>query len=137
MVIERVAANKELDKLIDGAFLQHTSRAQIVDFNHHPFTFVAREGTEILGAINGWTIFNELYIDRLIVLEKYRGQNIGSQLIQTVEDHYRDSGLHNMNLCTYAFQAPRFYEKLGFKLEFMRPNPQNPALDKYYYVKFF
>ena len=60
MVIERVAANKELDKLIDGAFLQHTSRAQIVDFNHHPFTFVAREGTEILGAINGWTIFNEL-----------------------------------------------------------------------------
>ena len=54
-----------------------------------------------------------------------------------VEDYYKDSGFNNMNTMTNEFQAPQFYEKCGFELEFVRKNKDNPKLNKYYYVKYF
>ena len=39
--------------------------------------------------------------------------------------------------CTYELQAPEFYKKLGFELEFVRRNNYNSKLNKYYYVKYF
>ena len=44
---------------------------------------------------------------------------------------------NNINLVTNSFQAPGFYEKCGFKLEFIRKNEKNPKLTKYFYVKYF
>ena len=58
-------------------------------------------------------------------------------LMDAVEDYYRDSGFNNINTCTNGFQAPKFYEKCGFELEFVRKNKTNPKLDKYFYVKYF
>ena len=34
-----------------------------------------------------------------------------------------------------ASHAPGFYEKMGYKLEFIRKNSKNPKLNKYFYVK--
>jgi len=34
-------------------------------------------------------------------------------------------------------QAPEFYKKCGFNVEFIRKNKDNPKLDKYYLVKYF
>lgn len=42
-----------------------------------------------------------------------------------------------MNLSTYGFQAPEFYKKCGFTLEFIREDKKNPKLTKYFFVKFF
>lgn len=70
-------------------------------------------------------------------MEKHRGKNVGIQLINAVEEYYKDYGFNNMNLCTSEFQAPKFYEKAGFKLEFIRKNKKNPKLNKYFYVKIF
>ncbi len=42
-----------------------------------------------------------------------------------------------MNTCTNEFQAPCFYEKCGFELEFIRKNEDNPRLNKYYFIKHF
>ena len=84
-----------------------------------------------------YTIIEEVYIDDLIVIDKYRGRDIGTKLVTQVEDFYRGKGFNNINLCTNGFQAPKFYEKCGYQLEFIRKNKNNPKLDKYFYVKFY
>ena len=62
-------------------------------------------------------------------------------LNKTFTVHTRGSievkGFENINLTTYGFQAPEFYKKCGFEVEFIRKNKENPKLDKYYLVKYF
>ena len=56
-------------------------------------------------------------------------------LLKKVEEHYKNENIDNFNLTTYEFQAPKFYEKMGYTLEFVRKNSRNPKLNKYYYSK--
>ena len=76
-------------------------------------------------------------IGDLIIFEEYRNKHIGTQLVNTVENHYKNKGFENINLTTYAFQAPEFYKKCGFEVEFIRENKENPKLTKYFLVKYF
>lgn len=94
------------------------------------------EDGEFVGIITGNTYYREIHISELIVLEKYRNKKIGSRLIKTVEDYYNDKGFENINLTTYGFQAPEFYKKCEFEVEYIRENKQNPKLNKYFFVKY-
>ena len=87
-------------------------------------------------AISGATFFSEVYIDELIVKKEYRNKKIGTQLIDTLEKFYKGYGFKNMNCCTNRFQGPKFYEKCGFELEFVRNNRSDSKLDKYFYIKY-
>jgi ribosomal protein S18 acetylase RimI-like enzyme len=67
----------------------------------------------------------------------YRGKGFGKQLIDKLIQHFEGKGFNNINLCTSAFQAPEFYKKCGFNLEFIRENTKNPNLTKFFFVRFF
>ena len=108
-----------------------------ISCNYKPFGFVAYENDVFIGAVTGYTCFAEVYIDDLVVKEEHRGKEIGTKLIKEVENYYKDKNFNNMNLVTNGFQAPKFYEKCGFQLEFVRENKDNPKLNKYFFVKFF
>lgn len=136
MNIEKVESNKKIEKFIEDEQQKYERNNGIV-CSYIPFCFTAKDGDEIIGSIAGATFFSEVYIDELIVKEEYRRKNIGTQLIKYVEDYYKDKGFNNMNTCTNEFQAPKFYEKCGFELEFVRKNKNNPKLNKYFYVKYF
>lgn len=136
MIIEKMESSEELKKIIQHELEKYETQNG-VEFNFAPFSFFAKENNEVVGAITGFTCYSEVYIDELVVMENHRGKNIGTQLIKAVEEHYKDYGFNNINLYTSEFQAPEFYEKLGFELEFIRKNRDNPKLNKYFYVKFF
>ena len=136
MIIEKVKLDDELQHFIDFEFAKY-EKQNGVSCNFAPFSFAAKQNDEIVGAITGYTCYSEIYIDELIVKDRERGKNIGKQLINTVENYYKDFGFTNINLCTNEFQATKFYEKLGFELEFIRKNPVNPKLNKYFYVKYY
>ena len=136
MTVEKIETNEEIESIIEEEQVKYENKNDIV-CNFTPFTFVAKIDGKIVGVISGATYFSEVYIDELVVMEKYRGNNIGTELIQTVENYYKDYGFNNMNTCTNEFQAPKFYEKCGFELEFVRKNKDNPKLNKYFYVKYF
>lgn len=76
------------------------------------FSFIAKENNKVCGMITGHSYYNEVYIEDLIVLKEYRNKNIGSALIRKVEEHFKDRKFENINLTTYEFQAPKFYEKM-------------------------
>ena len=107
-----------------------------VQCNYAPFNFIAEIDDEIVGAVSGATFFSEIYIDKLVVKDVYRGKGIGIQLISAVEKCYIGEGYNNMNCCTNGFQASGFYEKCGFELEFVRENRSDPKLNKYFYIKY-
>ena len=136
MNIEKTELTEELEELMEEEYTKEEQNHNVY-CNYTPFCFVAKEKNNILGLIVGYTAYEEVYIDDLIVLEKYRGKDIGTKLVKEVEEFYKGKEFNNINLCTNGFQAAKFYEKCGYKLEFIRKNKNNPKLDKYFYVKFY
>lgn len=123
-------------KMLDNEFNKFAIEND-VKCNYTPFNFVAKENEQIVGIVTGHTYYQEVHIGDLIVLKEHRNKHIGSELMKSVEDYFKDKGFENMNLTTYHFQAPEFYRKCGFKIEFTRENKNNPKLSKYFFVKYF
>lgn len=65
------------------------------------------------------------------------GNNIARRLIAELENNFKDRGHNKINLVTSHFQAPNFYKKWGFKVEFVRVNKKNPHLSKTFFIKYF
>ena len=127
---------EEFYSMIDNEFNKFAIKNGVI-CNYMPFAFVAKEDSKIVGIITGKSYYKEIHISDLIILEEYRNKKIGSKLLENVEDYYKDKGFENINLTTYGFQAPEFYKKCGFKVEFVKENKKNPKLNKYFLVKYF
>ena len=104
--------------------------------DYSPWSVVAECDGDVAGIMRGITCYAEIYIDDIVVLPEYRGRGIGRSLVEQLESHFRGQGFNNISLVTSAFQAPGFYEKCGFNLEFVRVNEKEPKLTKYFFVKF-
>ena len=123
-------------EIIDEEFNKFATKNGII-CNYKSFAFVAKEESKIIGIITGNSYYKEVHISDLIVLEQYRNKHIGSKLMEIVESYYENKAFENINLTTYGFQAPEFYKKCGYEIEFIRKNKENPKLNKYYLVKYF
>lgn len=135
MEITKVSSNTEIEAFIEAEHEKYESENGVL-CNYTSFCFIATADGELIGAISGATYFSEIYIDELVIKEVYRGKGIGTRLIYAVEKFFDGKGFSNINCCTNGFQAPKFYEKCGFELEFIRKNKANSKLDKYFYVKY-
>ena len=128
--------DEEFYKIIDTEFNKYANKNGVI-CDYQPFNFIAKEDDKVIGLITGHSYYKEVHIGDLIIFEKYRNKHIGTQLVNTVENYYKNKGFENINLTTYAFQAPEFYKKCGFEVEFIRENKENPKLTKYFLVKYF
>ena len=134
MIIKRV---EEIDDKIGGFINKEFSQYAIqkeVELNYEDFCFVAEDEGDIAGVITGRAYYNEVHIGDLIVGKDLRKSGIGSKLVRAVEDAYKDKGYEKITLTTFGFQAPEFYKKLGYKLEFVRED-KDPKLSKYFLIK--
>lgn len=131
--------DENIEKKMKEGLVRYEKSCGIV-INYKRFYLVLNDDhneSEVIGVLNGYTAFAEIYIDDIWVDTKYLGRGFGRRLINELEQHFEDKGFNNINLCTSAFQAPEFYKKCGFKLEFVRENIKNPKLTKFFFVKFF
>ncbi len=78
--------------------------------------YVVLDSGKFVGGIYGNFQYEYLFINRLFVDEKYRGNRLASKLIRKVEKAALDRGVTNIYLTTFEFQALGFYQKKGYKL---------------------
>ncbi|MBV8801677.1 MAG: GNAT family N-acetyltransferase, partial [Gammaproteobacteria bacterium] len=109
-----------------------------IDVNYKKFVLILRDKSDdILGVLNAFTAFSEIYIDDMWVHSSHRGKGYGRKLLYELENHFEGKGFNNINLVTSAFSAPGFYKKCGFTVEFVRENKVNPKLTKTFFIKYF
>jgi ribosomal protein S18 acetylase RimI-like enzyme len=75
----------------------------------------AADGSPVAGVF-GWTWGGTCYLRYLFVSENLRGQGHGTRLMHAVETEARSRSCQQIVLETHDFQAPRFYQKLGFDI---------------------
>jgi ribosomal protein S18 acetylase RimI-like enzyme len=73
------------------------------------------ESGAIQAGISGYTWGGCCYVTNLWVHDSKRGQGLGSTLLQTAEAHATTRGCVVMLLSSHSFQAPGFYERMGFR----------------------
>ena len=126
---------EKMDKIADE-LLSEYDKENGVEYNFNKFSFIAHDGDKLVGILTGYSYYSEITINNLFVLKEYRGRGVGSRLIKMVEQRFKDDGFNNINLVTNEFQAPDFYKKCGFELEFVRKNEHNPKFTKYFFIKY-
>jgi GNAT superfamily N-acetyltransferase len=74
---------------------------------------------EIIAGINGYTWGGCCEITHLWVHERHRGQGLGSALVHAAESQAVRRGCEQVVLMTHSFQAPAFYEHLGYERKYV------------------
>ena len=77
--------------------------------------YVEDDKGELMAGLVAETFGNWLEIEYLFVKEEFRGQGIGSQLLQQAESEDKKRNCRYVFVNTYHFQAPNFYQKQGYK----------------------
>jgi GNAT superfamily N-acetyltransferase len=71
---------------------------------------------ELLGGLSGFTWGGTCKIEWLWVCAALRGQGTGREMMARAEEEALCRGCTKMVVETHSFQAPEFYQKLGFKV---------------------
>ena len=125
-----------LEKMEKG--LEEYSLSHGIDVNYQPFAFVLfDEQDKVIGVLDAFSSYSSIHVRDIWVDKAHRGNGYGRKLITELEKHFKGKGLNNINLITCAYQAPEFYKKCGFKVEFIRENIKNPKLTMTFFIKYF
>jgi ribosomal protein S18 acetylase RimI-like enzyme len=111
----------EAKRAVISGLRAYNAEAVRQKIDHAPLSITLREKRDIVGGIVGDTHLGWLLVQFFWVDEKYRGKGFGRTLLGAAEDEARKRGAKNVYLDTFSFQAPGFYEKLGYR-EFGRLN---------------
>lgn len=85
------------------------------------FAFFLRDDNEkIVGGCHGEIMYGHLFIGHIWVDEALRGQGYGTQLMNATEKFAREKACHFLATNTMDWQAPDFYKRQGFYIEFER-----------------
>jgi GNAT superfamily N-acetyltransferase len=89
---------------------------------------------ELIGGLWARSLWGSLYIDFMFVPDVLRGQGIGTSLLTQAEQEATRRECRDMWTDTYAFQARRFYEKMGFTV-FGRLDGPVPIFPRFFLKK--
>ena len=77
--------------------------------------FLRDQGDEVMGGLLGQIWGAVLYVRIVWVADALRGRGFGRRLMEAAERRAVERGCRHVFLDTFSFQAPGFYEKLGYQ----------------------
>lgn len=96
--------------------------------------YVEDEQGNLIAGMVAETFGNWLEIEYFYVQEDFRGQGIGSNILNRAEKEARERKCNYSFVNTYQFQAPDFYKKHGYEEVFaLKEYPYTG--ERYYYTK--
>jgi GNAT superfamily N-acetyltransferase len=109
----------------------------LADSRYDYFAIFARDDADkIRAGLIGHLYGDWLFIALLWIHADLRRMRVGTGLIAAAERRAREFGCHFAWVDTFSFQAPRFYEKLGYR-EFGRLDDYPPGHSRVYLKKQF
>lgn len=78
--------------------------------------FLRDAGAEVVGGLLASIWGGVMFIRILWVSEALRGQGFGQRLVEMAERRAAERGCRRVFLDTFSFQAPGFYQKLGYQV---------------------
>ena len=100
-----------------------------------PLNVLLRDDTgAVLGGLWGRTYWRWLFVELLHIPEDLRGRALGARLMALGEAEARTRGCVGIWLDTFSFQAPGFYERLGFE-RFGALDDYPPGHGRLFYAK--
>jgi len=78
--------------------------------------FLAFDNDKLIGGAIGFIQYNWYFLDLLYIDEEYRGQDIGTNLLNQIEEFARRENLTGVRMETWDFQAKGFYKKNGYEV---------------------
>lgn len=123
---------KDYKVLSDGMLLYHSQKghrrtSEIINI------FLKDKDKKVVGGIVATVLWNGIEINSLWVEESLRGQGLGRKLVDAAEKEGKKRGCTIIYTNTFTWQAPDFYEKLGYTLYGKLENfPPGNNLSYYY-----
>jgi len=105
--------SKELDDQLVEYLVSHSEEAGS-PFVETDVSIQATRDGKLLGGLSGKAHLGWLYVRMLATAPDARGSGVGAKLMKRGEEVAREMGLAGVYLDTYDFQAPGFYEKIGY-----------------------
>jgi GNAT superfamily N-acetyltransferase len=104
----------DIQAFLDDRIYEFNSKATGY-FDGETFSSIHRGGSgAIEGGLYGYTWGGCAYISYLWVDESRRGSGLGTALLAAAEEHAKRKGCAVVFLATHSFQAPGFYERMGY-----------------------
>lgn len=107
--------NPELESLLDDRIYEFNVRATGISDGQILWAAVTDDSGSTIAGIAGHTWGDCCEIVRLWVEASHRAKGLGSELMLAAETEAIKRGCAQVVLSTHSFQAPSFYEKLGYR----------------------
>lgn len=133
-VFRETARAGAVEKIVLDGLIAH-NRSFAGPIRYKRLVLSAREGRRIVGGLVGDCAWNFVYVHLLWVDEKARGRDHGTRLMREAERVARKRGAALVYLNTFTFQAPRFYEKLGYRRFAALKGTPAKGTTRFFYVK--
>ena len=106
-------------QLLEDRIYEYNSAEAHIDDGRLFSRVVRNKDQEIIAGIAGWTWAGICEITQLWVDKNVRRMGIGKILLEAAELEAKSKGCHTILVRSYSFQAPDFYQKYDYRVEYV------------------
>jgi len=105
----------DMKVLVDGMLSYHASKGHPRKVDKYSI-LIKNDDDKLIGCVMVSFLWNGMQIGSLWVEESRRGQGLGQKLMEMAETEGKKRGCDFAYTDTFTWQAPGFYEKLGYTI---------------------
>lgn len=106
----------EDDELLEAGLDEHLHENYQPLYRETQLTIIIRDEDDApIAGLKGSSVWDWLFIEFLWVDKDYRGQGVGTELLQAAEEEAIRRECHSIYLWTHDWQGKDFYPKFGYE----------------------
>jgi GNAT superfamily N-acetyltransferase len=115
-ILDESPSEKIKEQLHQG--IRDYNRPHLGEYHLHFFSLYKNDDqNNLIAGIYGFILspHQVLRLEYVWVDEAHRGKGLGTSLLQQAEDYATQHHCKRIQIRTFSFQAPEFYQKLGYR----------------------